>query len=111
MAPCCWWPTRLAGPDNCYCQHLLPTHPVVRSLELLQVLDKQWSDANTGLSVYPLVYLNTCAYSTLKGARTLTQFMSEEVQNEAQSTPFALHKVDTMHTLDELKGLQGLLLV
>ena len=78
-----------------------------RSLELLQLLDQKWSNMDAGLSVYPLVYLNNCAFSTLKCTRTLTQFMSDAMQNLAQSSPFPLNMVQSTHTLDELKGMQG----
>eukprot|EP00730_Choanoeca_flexa_P000243 TRINITY_DN10111_c0_g1_i3.p1 TRINITY_DN10111_c0_g1~~TRINITY_DN10111_c0_g1_i3.p1 ORF type:complete len:744 (+),score=211.36 TRINITY_DN10111_c0_g1_i3:109-2340(+) len=84
---------------------LLVADTAGRSLELLQLLDQKWSNADAGLGVYPLIYLNSCASSTLKCARTLTQFMSDKMQVQAQAEPFPLHTVRSSHVLDELQGI------
>eukprot|EP00045_Choanoeca_perplexa_P010094 m.100904 g.100904 ORF g.100904 m.100904 type:complete len:751 (+) comp15146_c0_seq2:104-2356(+) len=96
---------------------LLVADTAGRSLELLQLLDQLWGQ-DAGRSVYPLVYLNNCAFSTLKCARTVTSFMWDAMQNlkdrdassragNEDSLPFPLDHVQSAHTMDELKGIQG----
>ena len=81
-----------------------------RVLELLQLLDRQWSNTKLGLSVYPLIFLNYNAGSVIESAQTMIEYMGEQLLKSfgtSRDTPFHLRSVRLAKSVAEIEAIQG----
>ena len=72
------------------------------------MLEHTWARAESGLSVYPLVFLNPVAFNVLEFAKTTVEFMSAALRaafDERRDNPFALRHVRVCHSLADLDRL------
>lgn len=98
---------------------------MLRSLELLLLLDAMWSNTKAGLSVYPLFYLNYSSFNVINFARTMVrqatlllvtngnfkvEFMAERIMKSfeaARDIPFTLKNVVVINSIQEVEAVRG----
>jgi Cft2 family RNA processing exonuclease len=85
---------------------LVPCESVGRTLELLLLLNKYWTDNNLGM--YHLVYLSPMSCNTVEFARCQLEWMSDTLCHDfymGRPNPFALASVKILTSLRELDML------
>lgn len=76
-----------------------------RMLELAQLLDQMWRNAESGLSPYSLALLNNVSFNVVEFAKSQVEWMSDKIMRsfeEARNNPFHFKHVKLCHNLAEL---------
>ncbi|VDP06542.1 unnamed protein product [Soboliphyme baturini] len=81
-----------------------------RVLELAQLLDQLWHNAEAGLIAYNLVLLNNVAYNVIEFAKSQVEWMSDKILRsfeEGRYNPFQFRHVQLCHSLAELARIHS----
>lgn len=79
-----------------------------RVLELMQLLEQLWRNAESGLSAYSLALLNHVGYNVVDFAKNMLEWMSDTVTKqfeEQRSYPFHFKHLNLCHSLQELEKI------
>lgn len=88
---------------------LIPSESSGRTLELMYLLDKYWTENKVGL--YNLVFLSHMATHILEYARSQLEWMKDSLSKSfynEKPNPFTLSQVKVVHSMKELNKLSGL---
>ncbi|KRY38523.1 Cleavage and polyadenylation specificity factor subunit 2 [Trichinella spiralis] len=81
-----------------------------RVLELVQLLDQLWHNAEAGLLLYSLIFMNSVAFNVVEFAKSQVEWMSERMLRmfeEGRSNPFQFRHAQLCHSLAELTRLRS----
>ncbi|XP_035684217.1 cleavage and polyadenylation specificity factor subunit 2-like [Branchiostoma floridae] len=76
-----------------------------RVLELSQLLEQYWQNAETGLQAYNLCLLNNVAYNVVEFAKSQVEWMSDKIMRvfeDNRNNPFQFKHLKLCHSLSEL---------
>ncbi|XP_074663107.1 cleavage and polyadenylation specificity factor subunit 2-like [Tubulanus polymorphus] len=76
-----------------------------RVLELAQLLDQLWRNADSGLMAYSLALLNNVSYNVVEFAKSQVEWMSDKIMRafeDKRNNPFQFRHVQLCHSLGEL---------
>ncbi|OUC48575.1 flavocytochrome c [Trichinella nativa] len=80
-----------------------------RVLELVQLLDQLWHNAEAGLLLYSLIFMNSVAFNVVEFAKSQVEWMSERMLRmfeEGRNNPFQFRHAQLCHSLAELTRLR-----
>ncbi|KRX84174.1 Cleavage and polyadenylation specificity factor subunit 2 [Trichinella sp. T6] len=81
-----------------------------RVLELVQLLDQLWHNAEAGLLLYSLIFMNSVAFNVVEFAKSQVEWMSERMLRmfeEGRNNPFQFRHAQLCHSLAELTRLRS----
>uniref|UniRef100_A0A915IT43 Cleavage and polyadenylation specificity factor subunit 2 n=1 Tax=Romanomermis culicivorax TaxID=13658 RepID=A0A915IT43_ROMCU len=81
-----------------------------RVLELAQLLDQLWHNAEAGLITYNLVMMNNVAYNVIEFAKSQMEWMSDKVLRsfeEGRYNPFQFRHLQLCHSMIELNRIRS----
>lgn len=76
-----------------------------RVLELSQLLDQMWRNAESGLCAYSIALLNNVSYNVVEFAKSQVEWMSDKIMRmfeETRNNPFTFKHITCCHTLSDL---------
>eukprot|EP01041_Mallomonas_annulata_P005678 gene5678-11459_t len=85
---------------------LIPTESIGRTLEILQLLHRQWTDNK--MSLYQLVFLSPMATNIIEFAQSQLEWMSTDLSTDfyaGRSNPFILPKLKVASSIREIDAL------
>jgi cleavage and polyadenylation specificity factor subunit 2 len=84
---------------------LMPVDTAGRLLELAQLLEQNWRQADTGLSAYSIAILNNVSYNVMEFAKAQVEWMSERMMKQFEDNrmnPFQFKHIKLCHSLSEV---------